>query len=286
MLIKGRVLRQARLRKHMSQDALARGICSQGTISLIEKRDQNVTEETVTQLCDRLELAPEKVMVRPIDAAGATITNALRAFMHEDVAGCQGLLAQLRDNELPDPSWRRRYYCLLGLEAYAVHHDLTQASLRFSQTLHDPQVREWDAYRVLAQLGVGYICYQRGALGEALFHLRAARKEIDQVYQQEKWGRELQLFVHLGLAEVYCAQGRWGDAHHAAADGLYLLKESQSLFLLERFILVRARAEAGAGKQQRAATDLHGALFIAQERQNTVMAERINATLADLTAAS
>lgn len=56
MRILGDKLKQIRKARGMSQAELAKGICTQATISLIEKKEQVPSTKILLEICKRLEI--------------------------------------------------------------------------------------------------------------------------------------------------------------------------------------------------------------------------------------
>ena len=281
MLIKGEAIRTARLRKRLSQRELAHGICAQATVCLIEKYDQNVAWDIINGLCQRLEIPAESVMSQPDDVLRRQLDRALAAFMAEDIVGCQRLLIPLADLIEAD-QLRAHYYTLQGLVALAGGRRLDEARFRFSQALNEGAAGPHDLFRLLAQLGFGYTYFRQQALAQAGYYILAARDGISQWPSGQSWELEMQLFVLLAHAELLCAQGHWRQARVIAADGLERLNASNSMFIMERLIFVRARAALGAGDTEQGRCDLESALFIAKVRRHPHMEARINALLQTL----
>ena len=62
MRLKGDVLKQIRRKRGLSQTALSEGICTQATISLMEKQNRIPKMNILTAICARLDIPVDKII--------------------------------------------------------------------------------------------------------------------------------------------------------------------------------------------------------------------------------
>ncbi|MFT8409962.1 MAG: helix-turn-helix transcriptional regulator [Schleiferilactobacillus perolens] len=278
MEIKGAIIRSARLRKHLSQANLAAGICTQGTISLLEKHDQCVSMDILYAVCLRLNIQPQEVICQSTVLTPQRLQDALILFMQEDVDGCAQILSTIRTGAGMTATIRRQYFTLSGLVALAQQHNLTSAISLFGQAVNEEQVGEWDIFRLLAQLGYGCAHFRKNAMTQADYYIRSARMSIEERPQlHHPYGLESNLLLLLAEGELALAQWNYERAAMLVHEGLAKLRANGKLFIIDRFLFLFAQISHAMGQKQETAHYLDGTLWLATLREHDDMKRRISA---------
>lgn len=115
MKLRGDVLKKIRRKRGLSQTALAEGICTQATISLMEKQNRLPKMNILTAICERLNIPTERI----VENSGSGINDQFNAIVNELIAGKYETAAEALNKipvkKLESDFDKQRYYYLLGM---------------------------------------------------------------------------------------------------------------------------------------------------------------------------
>lgn len=153
--IKGELVRDCRQNLGMSQTALAEGICTQATVSLIEQKNKMPKMPTLIALARRLNLDVEELIVRDLSENEEQIAKAEDALHQYQFGKALHTLNQIKVSKLTDVGLRQRYHYLLGGLYLFSSQNVQKAMEQFSAILAIANRREVTVPVTLAKLGLG-----------------------------------------------------------------------------------------------------------------------------------
>ena len=77
MKLRGDVLKQIRRKRGLSQTALAEGICTQATISLMEKQNRLPKMDILTAICERLNISSDRIVENEVSGVNDTFNQVI-----------------------------------------------------------------------------------------------------------------------------------------------------------------------------------------------------------------
>ena len=276
MKLRGDVLKQIRRKRGLSQTALADGICTQATISLMEKQNRLPKMDILTAICKRLSIQPERI----IENEGNQVNEQFNAIVRELVAHhfeqAEQLLSHLSVKQLTSDFDKQRYYYLLGM--VQVHnHQLDDAIFNFELVLTQFATTSANIYLATTTAGMALAYYKRNdhqrakRLTDRAVRLIDNKKLIGSLHQ---WAS-----IYCQLANLYHQLGDDRQAVEMASRGVELCRQHDSLFILDELYYARGIAEEGLGQNQGAKQSLQIAWSISLARKESAVSQQIQAAL-------
>lgn len=241
----------ARKAKGLSQQELAKGICTQATISRFEKNGQIPSLKILTKLCERVGLSLEDLFPK-VDLK----TSAVEKEMEEiefllvvcDYHEAYQKLKALPEEKLTEEQ-HLRYLYLQGFLTVLLGMDITDALFDFNQILLQEKAQEEGLYTLLAYTGSGLAYLKMKELKKAEFFYKKVLQEI-QTYQPENhldlWRTLTAVFF---TAEFYAQTKERPTSDALLRHGLRICRENHVTYYVARIFLQLAlnAMEEGAG---------------------------------------
>lgn len=115
MKLRGDVLKQIRRKRGLSQTALAEGICTQATISLMEKQNRLPKMDILTAICDRLNIPTDRIVENEVSGFNEIFNQVVKLMTDHEYEKAETLLKKIRVKDLDNDFDKQRYYYLLGM---------------------------------------------------------------------------------------------------------------------------------------------------------------------------
>ena len=96
MRLRGDVLKQIRRKRGLSQTALAEGICTQATISLMEKQNRLPKMDILTAICERLNIQPDRIVENEVSGVNDTFNQIIDALTDQEYDLAKQLISKIR----------------------------------------------------------------------------------------------------------------------------------------------------------------------------------------------
>lgn len=218
----------------MSQVELAQGICTQGTISNIEKHRGLPSTEIISALAERLGIKIDvfEVVKEEQQSIDSLLKQVSKLCAHgENVKAYYQLREVVHLKNTLDDADKKKYCFYLGTCYYSVFSDSEEAEHIFSGVIDDLKKAN-DIEDVLLFLGMGIVNYENGNKEEAFIWfekcLVALRKDSFSV----KYNTRELLKIYYYLAKYYSLSLDYQKAIELCDMGLYWANELDSNYHL------------------------------------------------------
>lgn len=134
MKLRGDIFKQIRRKRGLSQTALAEGICTQATISLMEKQNRIPKMNILTALCSRLDISANEIIENDDVSMTATFDQIGRLLAERQFEDAQTALQMIKVKNLQNEFDKQRYYYLLGM-LQVQNHQFDEAIFNFELVL-------------------------------------------------------------------------------------------------------------------------------------------------------
>src|SRR5699024_1709350 len=143
-----------------SQTALAEGICTQATISLMEKQNRLPKMNILTAICERLNIPTERI----VENSGSGINDQFNAIVNELIAGKYETAAETLNKipvkKLESDFDKQRYYYLLGM-VQVKSNKIDEAIFNFELVLTQFATTSANIYLAMTTAGMALAYYKR-----------------------------------------------------------------------------------------------------------------------------
>lgn len=279
MKLRGDVLKKIRRKRGLSQTALAEGICTQATISLMEKQNRLPKMNILTAICERLNIPAERIVENNgngINDQFNIIVNDLVSWKFESAAEA---LDKIPVKKLESDFDKQRYYYLLGM--VQVNSDkIDEAIFNFELVLTQFATTSANIYLAMTTAGMALAYYKRNdperaqRLTDRAVRLIDNKKLIGSLHQ---WAS-----IYCQLGQLYGDLGNYKDSKEIVNRGIELCRQHDSLFILDELYLIRGKDELALGEKEQAKESLEIARSISLARRESFVKDEIAAELAKL----
>lgn len=279
MKLRGDVLKQIRRKGGLSQTALADGICTQATISLMEKQNRLPKMDILTAICKRLSIQPERIIENEGNQINEQFNNIVQELVSHHFDQAEQLLNHMSVKQLNSDFDKQRYYYLLGM--VQVHsQQLDDAIFNFELVLTQFATTSANIYLAMTTAGMALAYYERHdhqrakRLTDRAVRLIDNKKLIGSLHQ---WAS-----IYCQLANLYQELGEYSQAEEMATRGVELCRQHDSLFILDELYYAQGLAAQNLGKKDDAKQSLQIAQSISIARKESAVREQIRAALISL----
>lgn len=272
MRLKGDKLRSIRRKRGLSQTALSVGICTQATISLMEKQDRIPKMNILTAICGRLDINVSDIVEDDDNSMAILFDQIENAIVHEDYATAKKLLDKIKVKNLENEFDKQRYYYLVGM--YQVETDqIDDAIFNFELILTQFSTMSANIYWALTTVGMAIAYEKLNNQARALKFVQRAVSLIDE--KQMTGGQRQWQMIYRNIAELYINLKQWKDAIVMAKRGIDICRENESFFLLDSYYYLIAQAQIVGGQRQAAKDSLQIAKDVAIAADDQELAKKI-----------
>ncbi|WP_054725439.1 helix-turn-helix domain-containing protein [Paucilactobacillus hokkaidonensis] len=155
MKLRGDQLKTFRKNKGLSQKQLAQGICTQATISLIEKNNKVPGMTILAQLCARLGISLAQILVDENQVLTDVFTTIDRLILQKQYDAATDQLNNIGIKQLQSRYDKQRYYYFLGMLQLEQNKDYDEALFNFELVLQQFPVADDDIYQIMTTIAVG-----------------------------------------------------------------------------------------------------------------------------------
>lgn len=276
MRLKGDVLKQVRRKRGLSQAALSEGICTQATISLMEKQNRIPKMNILTAICARLDIPVDKIIENDDVSMTSQFDEISLLIVKRDFEEAQRRVEKIKVKKLQNDFDKQRYYYLLGiLEVETGKVD--EAIFNFELILTQFSTMGANIYWALTTVGMALAYEKRGNEERALKFLQRAVTLIDE--KQLTGGKRQWIIIYRNIASLYLKLKQADDAIAIANRGIEICRGDLSMFLLSDYYEVLGQAYQMQDKKKEAITNFTIAkslLTIVQEEEGV---KRVQAAL-------
>lgn len=239
MRLKGDVLKQIRRKRGLSQTALSEGICTQATISLMEKQNRIPKMNILTAICARLDIPVDKIIENDDVSMTSQFDEISLLIVQEDYEEAEARLKKIKVKKLQNDFDKQRYYYLLGVLQVATGQ-VDEAIFNFELILTQFSTMSANIYCALTTVGMAMAYEKRGNEERALKFLQRAVTLIDE--KQLTGGKRQWIIIYRNIADLYLKLKQPNDAMAIAGRGIDICREDLTMFLLSDYYQITAKA--------------------------------------------
>ncbi len=253
MKLRGDIFKQIRRKRGLSQTALAEGICTQATISLMEKQNRIPKMNILTALCSRLDISANEIIENDDVLMTATFDQIGRLLAERQFEDAQTALQMIKVKNLQNEFDKQRYYYLLGM-LQVQNHQFDEAIFNFELVLTQFSTASANIYLAMTTIGMAMAYEKIGSQSRALRLVERAMRLID---EKKLTGGQLQwIVVYEYISGLYLALGQPQLSLNAAQRGIEICRQMRSMFLLDRYYLHAGKAQLALANQAVGKQDL------------------------------
>ncbi|MGM9892072.1 helix-turn-helix domain-containing protein [Limosilactobacillus sp.] len=279
MKLRGDVLKQIRRKRGLSQTALAEGICTQATISLMEKQNRLPKMDILTAICERLNIQTDRIVENEVSGINDTFNKIIDALTDQEYDTAKELISKVSVKNLNSDFDKQRYYYLLGMVQIA-DGKIDDAIFNFELVLTQFATTSANIYLVMTTAGMALAYLKRDDQERAIRLTNRAVKLIDNeklIGSLHQWAS-----INCQIAELYWRLGEPEKAIESAKRGIQLSRERDSLFILDQLYLYIGRAYKQLGENDKAKENLEIAKSLSIARHGKLNEESIEKELQGL----
>ena len=276
MKLRGDVLKQIRRKRGLSQTALAEGICTQATISLMEKQNRLPKMDILTAICERLNIQTDRIVENEVSGINDTFNKIIDALTEQEYATAKELISKVSVKSLNSDFDKQRYYFLLGMVQIA-DDKIDDAIFNFELVLTQFATTSANIYLAMTTAGMALAYLKRDDQERAIRLTDRAVKLIDNkklIGSLHQWAS-----INCQIAELYWRLDEPEKAIESAQRGIQLCRERDSLFILDQLYLYVGRAYMQLGEREKAKENLEIAKSLSVARHGKLNEESIEKEL-------
>lgn len=265
MKLRGDIFKQIRRKRGLSQTALAEGICTQATISLMEKQNRIPKMNILTALCSRLDITTDEIIENDDVSMTAIFDQIGRLLAERQFEAAQDAMQKIKVKNLQNEFDKQRYYYLLGM-LQVQEQQFDEAIFNFELVLTQFSTTSANIYLAMTTIGMAMAYEKIGSQSRALRLVERAMRLID---EKKLTGGQMQwIVVYEYIAGLYLTLGQPRAALNAAQRGIDICRQMRSMFLLDRYYLYAGKAQLALANQAVAKQDLEIAHSLALVNQH------------------
>lgn len=272
MKLNGEKLRNVRRKRGLSQTALSVGICTQATISLMEKQNRIPKMNILTAICARLDIEVSDIVEDDDNSMTIIFDQIDTAIIRGNYPGAKRLLSKIKVKSLGNEFDKQRYYYLIGM--YQVENNqMDDAIFNFELILTQFSTMSANIYWALTTVGMAMAYERLGNKARALKFVQRAVSLIDE--KQMTGGQRQWQVIYRNIAELYIELKQWKEAIEVAKRGIQICRDNESFFLLDNYYYLIGQAQLVGGQRQAAKSSLQIALDVAIAVDNRELIKKI-----------
>lgn len=263
MKILGAKIKQARKQKGLSQSQLAQGICTQATVSLIEKNNQLPSMPILTRICDRLDITLTDVIEDDNQTLTAIFNQLDRLFSAGDFEKARTVLNNIGIKQLQDDYDKKRYYYYLGMLAELFENDVDDAIFNFELVAHQFDNDLPDIYAALALAHLAELYQQKNDDHQAVAFVNQALNYLGRLPDETGQHFEQHVQIAQRCLTVLIANEKWESARRLVDETLALIQGQHSTYQLGQMYCQSVAIYLAAGQIELATRQLYLAYSLA-----------------------
>lgn len=219
----------------LSQKELAEGICTQATISLIEKKNKVPSIHILLSVCERLNVdVNDVVMTSRQNEIKHLLESARENIIKGNFEQADKLLQTLKQNKLEDHNLLKQFFVYSGLLDLMFHGDSDKAIFNFNQTLNQ-RISEHTQQDIIAMSGLALAYVQKSDLEYALSYVQHLQTLLVDNQNKVSMDAQTELFVDYALGVALAKVGQTVASKEYVQRGMALAKAEQTLLFLAVF---------------------------------------------------
>ncbi|HAT53779.1 MAG TPA: XRE family transcriptional regulator [Lactobacillus sp.] len=280
MRILGSRVRAYRKARGLSQKDLAKNICTQATISLIEKRNKIPSMQILLKLCSRLGIQLNDIIVETDDQIAQNFREVGYAIRSGQYRNAETRLDRVKFRSLKEADEIKAYYYYRGELQLMNHANPDEAIFNFGMLLNEFSSRTKDIYSVMSRLGLGLSYAQKGEFEKAELFVTQAIRNLDGFDSDSHDLVQDQVSTFLRAAKFFQQIGKHEKTLSLAKKAIKLSEQNNSLFLLEDIYQTMAISQLELADEKSAQRNMYIAYALALVAKNQRLADSITSNVA------
>ncbi|MEJ6400381.1 helix-turn-helix domain-containing protein [Nicoliella lavandulae] len=240
--ILGSLIQKQRKQRGLSQSELADNICSQGLISLIENKNIAPSLDVIYNLCLKLELKPEDVIIRK-HADNKTFDKIEAAIWNHEYEVADQLMRRCKVTNLDSNYLKGRYYCYLGEIEYRLNHNYRAAIKAFNEVLLKYSgLANRSLYTTWSHVGnaKAYLKLNENDQAHEFMNLSMGYLKLHQLNEHDNF--KLLVDIYVESIRLYQDLSKFKEALHLSEDACQFLISIDSMYQMGALNLAMARS--------------------------------------------
>jgi transcriptional regulator with XRE-family HTH domain len=280
MKILGEKIRHYRKLRGISQSELADGICTQATVSLIEKKDKIPSMEILVRICERLGITMNLVIVNDDSQIYSIISEIKKLFYQDDYDGIVAKLDKLKDININNKQEIKLIHFFSGLVEYEVEKNYDKAIFDFNRAMN-VNIVSVDMYDILINIYTAKAYVNKGSDDEAKVYYDQSKDLIkSSVEKINDENYRDSILIYANMSELALELGDNESVIEYANEGIYIARKEQSLFKLDSMYCYMA--EAGTKDGQKSDEDYIKAYVISSISDNKNMFDNLKSKISKM----
>lgn len=250
--VDGNKVRALRRSRGMSQAALAADICTQATISQMEKKGKIPNLNTLLQVAQRLETDISNLIETRSSVMQPVFATVEKALKRHDYGGAHHLLVGISDKELANQQEVMEYHYLFGLCELLGLKRYEDAIYYFNRVLTLRDQKVIGSLTVLATLGIALAYVRQGHSDRCRIYLAEAETMTEQLDLDDTNHVDTLLALQLQGGQSAYLLGDYEKARALAEAGIERAVEGGRLYLLDDLYALRSQVMQALGEDNTA----------------------------------
>ncbi|WP_057765663.1 helix-turn-helix transcriptional regulator [Companilactobacillus tucceti] len=280
MKILGEKIRHYRKLRGISQSELADGICTQATVSLIEKKNKIPSMEILVRICERLGITMNLVIVNDDSQIYSIISDIKKSFYFDDYQAIEDKLNKLNDININNKQEIKLIHFFNGLVEYELSKNYDKAIFDFNRAMN-VNIANVDMYDILIDIYTAKAYVNKKSTDEAKVYFEQAKDLIKASVEKisdENYHDSISIYAN--MSDLSLNLGDNERAADYASEGIYIARKEQSLFKLDE--MYSSLAEAGTREGKKADENYIKAYVLSSIIDNKKIFEKLKEKIKDV----
>lgn len=277
----GKIIKIARLDRNMTQKELGQNICTQATISNIEKSGSIPSKEILFKIANRLNIEFDDVY--GFINEDATENNKImkqvkifcRTFEHKDA---RKLLDRIDEKSISSPNEEKEYYYYKGITSLIGSENFSDAHYYFNIVNSMPVENEISIYELLSNNGICAAYFMKEEAEKAEKYAEKTLILLEEYLENgydKKYTSEI-IRIYFNTAKILSKVQKYQEAVNLCSLGLDLLQLNDNFFGMENLLYEKAYNLCMLNKKTEAEEFYFYAAAIARLNKNKLTTKTIS----------
>lgn len=251
---------QRRKELHVSQESLAKGVCTQATLSKLENNLHVPSMAILEKLCEKLNLNVEDLYRSSKDESEKIellLNNAERNLMMENYLSAMRYLKSVSINDVKNNTAKMQYYFLHGLVKVLTNDEMAEAFMDFYRITEWLDEEHKTVFIPLSYTGIGIVYLRSRKVQNAKFFflkvheflLRHLKKIEQKSIFESNLIDDLRILCMLFYtAEFLTIESNYDMSNELIVKGLQLCSSKRATYYVPRLKLLQAENEISQHK--------------------------------------
>ncbi|KIS04222.1 helix-turn-helix domain-containing protein [Paucilactobacillus wasatchensis] len=235
MKLRGDQLKMLRKNKGLSQKQLAAGICTQATVSLIEKKGNVPSMQILTQLCARLGVSIDTILIDENQVLTDVFETINQLILQKKYDAATNQLNNIGIKQLRQTYDKQRYYYFLGMLQLNQNENYDEALFNFELVLKQFTQAGDQIYQIMATIAAGNTWFYKHNQVNAEKLATQATVLLEQIDPKTDYYKLIASYV--SLAQLHQHIDQMGNALQLNNVALNLCRQYETLFLIDEVYL-------------------------------------------------